>query len=34
LIDARGAEQWRRVSETVPDIPGAEEILTRIRVGL
>jgi peroxiredoxin len=31
LIDARGIEQWRRVSETVPDIPKADEIITRIR---
>jgi peroxiredoxin len=33
LIDAQGAEQWRRVSETVPDIPKASEILARIRAG-
>jgi peroxiredoxin len=31
LIDPQGIEQWRRVSETVPDIPKAGEILTRIR---
>ncbi len=31
LIDAQGTEQWRRVSETVPDIPKAAEILARIR---
>jgi len=31
LIDAQGVEQWRRVSETVPDIPKAADILTRIR---
>jgi peroxiredoxin len=31
LIDAQGKEQWRRVSETVPDIPKAAEILDRIR---
>jgi peroxiredoxin len=31
LIDAQGREQWRRVSETVPDIPKAAEILDRIR---
>src|SRR5450432_2940650 len=30
LIDPQGVEQWRRVSETVPDIPKADEILTRI----
>jgi alkyl hydroperoxide reductase subunit AhpC len=33
FIDAQGTEQWRRISETVPDIPKADEILTRIRVG-
>lgn len=33
LIDQQGNERWRRVSETVPDIPKAEEILTRIRAG-
>jgi len=33
LIDAQGVEQWRRVSETVPDIPKADEVLTRIRDG-
>ncbi len=33
LIDTQGMEQWRRVSETVPDIPKADEILTRIRAG-
>jgi peroxiredoxin len=33
LIDAKGTEQWRRISETVPDIPKADDILTRIRVG-
>ena len=31
LINAQGVEQWRRVSETVPDIPKAEEVLARIR---
>lgn len=31
LIDAQGKEQWRRVSETVPDIPKAAEVLARIR---
>jgi peroxiredoxin len=31
LIGPQGIEQWRRVSETVPDIPKADEILTRIR---
>ena len=33
LIGVQGTEQWRRVSETVPDIPKADEILTRIRAG-
>lgn len=31
LVDADGRERWRRVSETLPDLPTAEEILTRIR---
>ena len=31
FIDEKGVEQWRRVSETVPDIPKAAEILERIR---
>ncbi len=31
LVDIDGRELWRRVSETVPDLPTAEEILTRIR---
>ena len=31
LIDEQGLERWRRVSETVPDIPKASEILERIR---
>ena len=31
LIDEQGVERWRRVSETVPDIPKAAEILERIR---
>jgi peroxiredoxin len=33
LIDAQGKEEWRRVSETVPDIPKAADILERIRAG-
>ena len=33
LIDAQGVEQWRRVSETIPDIPKVSEILERIRKG-
>ena len=31
LIDPQGREAWRRVSESVPDIPTADEILQRIR---
>lgn len=31
LVDFDGHERWRRVSETLPDLPTAEEILTRIR---
>ena len=31
LIDEQGIERWRRVSETVPDIPKAADILERIR---
>ena len=31
LIDEQGREQWRRVSNTVPDIPSAEEALNHIR---
>jgi peroxiredoxin len=30
-VDAEGRERWRRVSETVQDIPKADEILKRIR---
>jgi len=31
LIDEQGREQWRRVSNTVPDIPSADEALKQIR---
>lgn len=31
LVDTDGRERWRRVSETLPDLPTPEEILTRIR---
>ena len=31
LIDVDGRERWRRVSETLPDLPKPEEILRRIR---
>ena len=31
LIDAEGHERWRRVSNTIPDIPKAAEALREIR---
>ena len=31
LIDMDGRERWRRTSQTLPDLPTAEEILARIR---
>lgn len=31
LVDTDGRERWRHVSETLPDLPTAAEILTRIR---
>lgn len=31
LIDPRGIEKWRRVSESVPDIPTIEETIGRIK---
>jgi peroxiredoxin len=31
LVDPKGREAWRRVSESVPDIPTAEEILERVK---
>jgi peroxiredoxin len=31
LVDTDGRERWRHVSETLSDLPTAEEILTRIR---
>jgi len=31
LIDPEGRERWRRVSQSVPDIPTAEETLESIR---
>ncbi len=31
LVDVDGRERWRRVSETLPDLATAEEILTRIK---
>ncbi len=30
LLDAQGREQWRRVSETIGDIPAAEEVIAQI----
>ena len=30
FIDERGVERWRRVSETVPDIPSVNDALQRI----
>jgi peroxiredoxin len=31
LVGPDGREQWRRVSESVPDIPTADEILQRVK---
>ena len=31
FIDAEGRQRWRRVSETIPSIPTAAEILQHIR---
>ena len=31
FIDGKGAERWREVSQTLPDLPTADEVLTRIR---
>jgi peroxiredoxin len=31
FIDGEGHERWRRVSESIPDIPKAEEVLNQIR---
>ncbi len=31
LVDPRGIETWRRVSESVPDIPTADETLNKIK---
>ncbi len=33
LIDEQGRERWRRVSESVPDIPKADEVLQRLQAG-
>ena len=31
FIDGKGVERWREVSQTLPDLPSADEVLTRIR---
>jgi peroxiredoxin len=31
LVDPQGRERWRRVSESVPDIPTADETLAEIK---
>jgi peroxiredoxin len=31
LVDADGRELWRRVSDTLPDLPTAEETVAHIR---
>jgi peroxiredoxin len=31
LVEVDGRERWRRVSETLPDLPTAEQVLARIR---
>ena len=31
LIDVDGRERWRRTSQTLPDLPSAEQILARVR---
>lgn len=31
LVDEQGRELWRNVSETLPDLPTAEETLERVR---
>ena len=31
LIDGKGIERWRQVSQTLPDLPTAEDVLGRIR---
>lgn len=31
LIDPSGIEKWRRVSESIPDIPTVEETVSRIK---
>lgn len=34
LVDEHGRELWRHVSETLPDLPTAEETLERVRNSL
>lgn len=31
LIDPRGIERWRRVSQSVPDIPSADETVNQVK---
>ena len=31
LVDVDGRERWRKVSETLPDLPTPDEVLKRIR---
>jgi peroxiredoxin len=31
LVDENGREGWRHVSETITDVPAADEVLKRIR---
>jgi hypothetical protein len=31
LIDAKGIERWWQLSQTLPDVPTAAEVLTHIR---
>ena len=31
FVDAEGRERWRRVSDSIPDIPRAEDVLNRTR---
>ena len=31
FIDENGVERWRQVSQTLPDLPTADEILARVR---
>ena len=31
LVDEKGVERWRQVSQTLPDLPKAAEVVARIR---